>query len=112
MLKRCGDLDRGQIFNIGSGNKTTLEDLIGLIREIFQLNVQPEWGSMQSRSWDRADWYANPCKAKKLLEWQAETSLVEGLQKTMEWIQSHSETLIQSDAHSVIRIPSDAQTSQ
>jgi glycosyltransferase involved in cell wall biosynthesis len=40
---------------------------------------------MPNRDWDVKDWYGDPTTAKELLNWEAKTSLKEGLLKTLEW---------------------------
>jgi nucleoside-diphosphate-sugar epimerase/glycosyltransferase involved in cell wall biosynthesis len=76
----------GASFNIGSGRKTTIADLVEVTRETFQVAEEPEFGSMEGRAWDLADWYANPAKAKALLGWEPRHSLAEGLRLTADWV--------------------------
>ena len=78
----------GQSFNIASGKKTTIGELVALSREVFGIVQEPEWNSMVNRSWDLQDWYGNPAKAKEVLKWTGKTSLAEGLQKTLDWQES------------------------
>lgn len=78
----------GAIYNIGSGQKTTIRELAHLVRETFDIKQEPVFGSMQGRSWDMPDWFSNPQKAKIELDWSATTSLFEGLKKTDAWIKS------------------------
>jgi dolichol-phosphate mannosyltransferase len=46
---------------------------------------------MIARSWDLAEWYANPSKAKQLIGWEARYDLVNGLRATSEWINQLSD---------------------
>ncbi len=75
----------GQSINIGSGQKTTLEQLANLCQETFDIEKAPVWGSMKNRSWDTAEWYGNYDKAQKLIGWKPRTSLSDGLLKYAEW---------------------------
>ncbi len=75
----------GSSFNIGSGRKTTIRDLGLLAKAQFQLDVEPEFGTMKARAWDVPDWYANPARAAEALGWRAEVSLDEGLARTARW---------------------------
>lgn len=76
----------GESFNIGSGIKTTIGDLAELTKRIFSVPENPRFGSMEGRSWDLADWYANPGKAQRVLGWKATTSLEEGLRSSSLWV--------------------------
>lgn len=91
MIEEADRVPKGEVFNIGTGIKTTLGELISTTREIFSLSAQPEWGSMPERHWDLPDWYSNPEKAARLLGWRARTSLREGLKIHMTWMNDHPE---------------------
>ncbi len=75
----------GDSFNIGSGKKTTIRDLVTVAQEIFGIKEQPKFNSMPERKWDLQDWFANTKKTKNTLTWEARTSLKTGLQTTIEW---------------------------
>lgn len=81
----------GESINIGSGQKTTIADLVALAQAEFKFEVKPEYNSMQARAWDLADWYSNPQKARDLLGWAATTPLREGLRKLADWIAPQSD---------------------
>jgi nucleoside-diphosphate-sugar epimerase/glycosyltransferase involved in cell wall biosynthesis len=76
----------GKSFNVGSGRKTTIADLVDLTREVFGVTEEPRFSSMEGRAWDLADWYANPARAKALLGWEPRISLAEGLKTTSDWV--------------------------
>lgn len=76
----------GQSLNIGSGRCTTIEELAGITKRVFGVAEEPRFGSMEARSWDLADWYSDPSKARGMLGWQARIPLEEGLKKTSEWV--------------------------
>lgn len=75
----------GQSINIGSGEKTTLKQLIELSQKLFCITENPKWGSMDNRSWDTTDWYGNYAKAETLINWKPKTTLAEGLAKFADW---------------------------
>ncbi|MBN8702637.1 MAG: NAD-dependent epimerase/dehydratase family protein [Bacteroidetes bacterium] len=75
----------GKSFNIASGEKITMRDLVDTAIKTFAVNTVPVWGSMENRKWDLAEWYGNPSQANLLLHWKAKVSLVDGLRKTYEW---------------------------
>lgn len=82
----------GEDFNIGSGTRTTIAELAATVREQFGVQEEPKFGSMEGRSWDLADWYADPGKALRLLGWKTRIPLSDGLRSTAEWIQALSES--------------------
>lgn len=81
----------GESFNIGSGIKTTIAELAELTREEFAIADVPQYGAMEARMWDMAEWYANPEKAKNLIGWETKYDLRAGLKATAVWVQHLSE---------------------
>ncbi len=77
----------GEIYNIGSGIKTTIEDLVSITKKIFNFDANPEFDSFSNREWDLTDWVSDPEKSKIKLDWEAKTSLKNGLLKTYKWIE-------------------------
>jgi polyisoprenyl-phosphate glycosyltransferase len=81
----------GESINIGSGAKTTIKDLAELTRTMFAISNEPKFGTMEGRTWDLADWYADARKAKDALGWEATTSLEDGLRTTSTWVATLSD---------------------
>jgi dolichol-phosphate mannosyltransferase len=81
----------GEIFNIGSGRKTTIAELAEQVRSQFGIAELPRFGTMEGRAWDLPDWYSNSNKATRMLGWRAVTPLAEGLSKTAEWVRGLSD---------------------
>lgn len=75
----------GHSINIGSGQKTTLEQLVGICQSMFKIDKSPTWGSMNNRAWDTSEWYGNYTKANKLIHWSPKISLQDGLKKFADW---------------------------
>lgn len=80
---------RGRSYNIATGKKTTMRELVDVARQTFGLAQEPVWGSMGNRAWDLSDWYGDPTAAEADLGWTATTSLSDGLRQTADWQQSH-----------------------
>jgi len=78
----------GETFNIGSGVKTTIGELAELVRSQFDIAEAPAFGSMEGRSWDMPDWYSNPSKAGRMLDWKATIPLADGLHSMSGWIKT------------------------
>jgi nucleoside-diphosphate-sugar epimerase/glycosyltransferase involved in cell wall biosynthesis len=81
----------GEIFNIGSGKKTTIQELAQLVRDEFSIAENPRFGNMEGRSWDLPDWYSNPSKAERILDWKASINLAEGLRSMSHWVATMSD---------------------
>lgn len=88
----------GKSFNICTGKKTTLENLVEIIKNEFKISVEPVWGRMKNRNWDLKDWYGKPDLANEELKWFAKTSLTEGVHQTLNWHKenNYSEKIIPS----------------
>jgi dolichol-phosphate mannosyltransferase len=82
----------GESFNIGTGTRTTIAELAETTRRVFSIEVEPQFGTMEGRAWDLADWYADPRKAIAKLGWKPEIKLEEGLQQTACWVATLSDS--------------------
>jgi dolichol-phosphate mannosyltransferase len=87
---RLGPDVRGEVFNIGSGRRTTIGELAELTGEVFAIGAKPHFGSMEGRAWDLPDWFARVDKARQVLGWEPTIPLAQGLQQTADWIRSLS----------------------
>jgi len=87
---------QGRSFNVCTGEKTTLGQLVDLVREEFRISAEPVWGNMQNRKWDLKDWYGNPENSNADLGWKAKTSLRDGLRATYNWHEEvkYTETIL------------------
>jgi len=86
-------LQRGEIFNIGTGVQSTVRDVVRAVLKATGSNVKVQWGSMPARSWDSETWLADPSKVRNRLKWIAKTGLAEGIQKTADWYRSEGRQL-------------------
>ena len=76
---------KGEAFNIGTGVKTTIRELVHVVKDIFDMPDLPEFNSMPNRNWDVKDWYSNSQKAKDVLGWEAKVGLADGLRAVDAW---------------------------
>ena len=76
----------GENFNIGSGIKTTIADLADITRSVFNISGEPQFGTMEGRTWDLAEWYSDPRKAIEKLGWQPLVKLEDGLRSMATWV--------------------------
>ena len=76
---------KGEIFNLGSGKKTTIKEIYNLLKKITNYKVKNYWGSMKNRYWDQSIWYSDNSYVKNKLNWRPEVSLKKGLANTVNW---------------------------
>ena len=76
----------GEIFNIGSGSATSVEDLVNLVCKVTDINLEVSWPDENQRENDKmnANGFADIQKAKKI-DWKPEVSLKDGLSRTYDW---------------------------
>jgi len=104
VLSNSARLKPGEVFNVGSGVRTTLGELVQLVREQFGIQSEPAWGSMPDRSWDHPAWFANPAKAFAALGWRSTTALREGLAATARWIEDNPTLVAEGRAKTVLEL--------
>lgn len=74
----------GEIYNVGSGQQTTLRELVQCSCELFGIVEAPSWGSYSQRTWDTNIWCADIAQIARGLGWSPVTCLAAGLRKTLE----------------------------
>lgn len=80
------EIESGEIFNVGSGSQTSLEEVVDVAREAFQLAEEPRWGSMNPRSWDTSTWVADIARIKERLDWEPRNTFKDGFKKFAHWL--------------------------
>lgn len=78
----------GEIFNAGSGNATTLEELVKLVLSLTDSKSRAVWGKTPS-VYDASLWQADMEKTFSSFVWRPEHDLKQGLEKTIEWYRKH-----------------------
>lgn len=104
VVERAPSLRPGEVYNIGTGVRTTLGELVALVRSTFEIDAEPEWGTMRNRAWDHPDWYADPRKAQRDFGWSASVSLRDGLLATMRWLDASPELVAEGQRNSVLPV--------
>ena len=74
----------GQVFNICTGIETSVQVLVESLRQLFPPSNEPNRN--QARVGDIYRSQGKPDKAREMLDFVPETSLIEGLKKTIEWM--------------------------
>jgi len=81
------EADYGESFNIGTGRKTTIGDVVTVSQQLFDIRKDPVF-SMPNREWDLTDWYSDISKAHGRFAWAPQVNLEEGLARTAAWYRS------------------------
>lgn len=87
ILAAESDKTRGEVFNIGYGKETSVNELAKLILKIVgREDLSPEYGPARAADFRRC--VADTTKAKKAFGFDPQISLEDGLRKTVEWWKS------------------------
>ena len=73
----------GQVFNVATNHRISLNELLATLKKIFGSDVEPIY--RDARQGDVRDSQADISKAEKLLGYKPVVGLEEGLRKTVEW---------------------------
>jgi len=74
----------GGIFNIGTGQPTSVNELFKLLKEILKYNNQPLYGN--ERPGEIKNIYLDITRAQRNIGWRPEVGLEEGLVRTIRWL--------------------------
>ena len=72
---------RGEIFNIGSGKKYSIENIFNKIKKIMNSEVTPVWKTIKNRNHDKLIWHADMKKTKDIFNFKRSYSLDNGLKE-------------------------------
>lgn len=79
----------GQVFNLGNGIPTTVNQIFDGLKEIIQYPLAANYAP--ARTGETFQIYLSPERAKEQLGWLPEVSLKEGLKKTVEYFREKGE---------------------
>lgn len=101
---RVAECDKaiGEVINVGSNHEISIGDLVGKIMALTGSNAEVEFDDSRVRP-EKSEvnrLWANNQKAARLLGWEPQISLEEGLKATIEWLQENRD-LYKSDIYNV-----------
>jgi dTDP-glucose 4,6-dehydratase len=81
----------GEVINVGSGREISIGELIEMILQIVdrKLEVVTEGDRVRPEKSEVGRLLANREKAQRLLDWEPNVSLEEGLRRTVDWVRSN-----------------------
>jgi len=86
----CGKhISPGAVYNVASGSQTTLGDVVQEARKLLGIAAEPVWGGMPARAWDTGVWVGDATAICRDAGWVAETTLEEGLKRTIYWLKDN-----------------------
>ncbi|MDD1671241.1 MAG: NAD-dependent epimerase/dehydratase family protein [Methanomicrobiales archaeon] len=75
------------IFNIGSGEGTSIRDLARVVMEMGGLSREPVFG--KPRPWDARESVADISRARDMMGFRPRVHLADGLRETLDWFRDH-----------------------
>jgi dolichol-phosphate mannosyltransferase len=79
---------RGEIINLGTGEETTLSEVVAAVKELLDSSSPVRWAAMAPRQWDSHRWVADPARAAQRLGWAPRHTFRQGLARMARWMQS------------------------
>lgn len=79
----------GKVYNIGSNQQHTVEQVFDIIAKILGKDAKPVWGEFKPRINEPKIWIADITKAKNELNWAPQISFEEGIEKTVLWMKEN-----------------------
>jgi len=83
MLAVKADSLEGEVFNIGYGEETSINELTRKINEILKMNIRPAYD--EPRPGDIKGSFADISWARKMLKYEPTVDFSEGLKRTIRW---------------------------
>jgi len=77
----------GKVFNVCTGVETRLLDLLDVLYELFPNAPQTEFAAPRAGDIYRS--VGSPQKAKDVMDFHAQVSLIDGLKETVDWMRAH-----------------------
>jgi UDP-glucose 4-epimerase len=79
----------GEVINVGGGQAIRIADLVDHVERMTDTIGQAQRGAVAYRPGEAMNYQLDIAKAEKLLEWRPQTSLEQGLQRTVAWYRAH-----------------------
>jgi UDP-glucose 4-epimerase len=86
-IVRAGAVEgvEGQLFNIGCGEDVSIREVASLVLDLLGNPVRAEFGALPDRPGEIWAMRSDAARAREVLGWKPQHSLVDGLEKTIAW---------------------------
>jgi len=81
----------GSIYNVGTGRQTSLLEVVETAKRVMNIKAEPQWGSMDNRSWDTNVWVSNNLQIQKQLGWRPKFNFEQGFQQMIDWFRKNKD---------------------
>ncbi|GHA63730.1 SDR family oxidoreductase [Pontibacter akesuensis] len=89
-----------QVYNIAVGDRTSLLEMFNILKETAGSDVEPVHGP--DRAGDIRDSLADTSKAQRLLDYNPQVRITEGLQRTFDWFKNNQEFIYRDTDKTVV----------
>jgi UDP-glucose 4-epimerase len=86
-------LPRGSVYNICTGQQSSLEFVVSTVRRLLGISAEPVWSSMPRRSWDTDVWVGSSASLERCTGWHASINVETGIENTISWLRQDSQRL-------------------
>jgi len=76
-----------ELFNVGSGEETRLDEVMAAAGRVFGLTGAPAWGDYPERRWETERWFANRDKISRRHGWAPTVGIDDGLRRMGSWLE-------------------------
>ena len=83
----------GEIYNVGTGVQTTIQDVATVAKEEFGITDDPVWHTMQDRPWDTTTWVCDNSHIKAELGWTPKIDFRTGFRCMAKWFMEHPQII-------------------
>jgi nucleoside-diphosphate-sugar epimerase len=83
----------GAIYNVGTGEQTSLRDVVDVARRVMAIEEDPQWGTMPNRKWDTSVWVSDSNKIRAELGWRPRLTFEDGFLELVRWFDAHPELI-------------------
>ena len=97
VLRAAESISRPTPINLGTGSEISIKELVELITRLCDFRGETYWDSSKPDGQPRR--CLDMSRTTKLLHWQAEISLEEGLRQTIDWFRNHRDDLREVQYH-------------
>lgn len=80
---------KGEIFNVGSGEETSVSKVVNIIYQLTKSKSKLKWGEIPPRPWDITHWQSDTKKIQRFLNWKPRYTIKKGIKKTIQWYKNN-----------------------